>query len=144
MQNFWYILYIPFMNKNLWISRHPVKQEVPGFYHLILGSDLITKVCHEILICKFSSFSWWSHYIFFYLKKNAFLMLLVVFRKPENRVTQKCSVIGLSSFSLLNNSTFSLIQHNFNNMSCHVQIAGAGEQFCRLILSILCSCATLT
>lgn len=71
-------------------------------------------------------------------------MLLVVFRKPENKVTQKCSVIGLSSFSLLNNSTFSLIQYNFNNRSCHVQIAGAGEPFCRLILSILCSCATLT
>lgn len=57
----------------------------------------------------------------------AFLMLLVVFRKPENSVTQKCSVTGLNSFSLLNNSPFSLIQHNFSNRSCHVQIAGGRE-----------------
>lgn len=56
-----------------------------------------------------------------------FLMLLVVFRKPENSVTQKCSATSLNSFFLLSNSLFSLIQHNFSNRSCHVEIAGEGE-----------------
>lgn len=57
----------------------------------------------------------------------AFLMLLVVFIKPENSVTQKCSVSGLNSFSSLIKCPFSLIQHNFSSRSCHVQIAGEGE-----------------
>lgn len=56
----------------------------------------------------------------------AFLMPLVVFRKPENSVTQKFSVSGLNSFSSLK-CLFSLIQHNFSSRSCHVQITGEGE-----------------
>lgn len=58
-------------------------------------------------------------------------MLRVVFRKLVKSVMQKCFVTGLNSFSLHNNSLFSLVQHRFSNRSCQVQITRESEPFGR-------------